>query len=72
MRKEIYLDLLDRALEQELGLAIETNNPSRLGNILYDYMKLDKYESLTVCVPSIPDHVFITQKTVSLDEGLTP
>ena len=35
MREEIYLNLLDRAMEEELGLAVETNNPQRLSFIAF-------------------------------------
>ena len=54
LREEIYLNLLDRALEEELGLVVETSNPSRLSHLLHDYSKLDRYGSLAICVPSIP------------------
>ena len=68
LREEIYLNLLDRALDEELGLAVETNNPMRLSHLLHDYSKLDRYSSLAICVPSLPNHVFITQRTVELDD----
>ena len=71
LREEIYLNLLDRALEEELGLVVETSNPSRLSHLLHDYSKLDRYSSLAICVPSIPNHVFITQRTVELDDALS-
>ena len=72
MREEIYLNLLDRAMEEELGLAVETNNPQRLSSILHEHSKLDKYAPLQICVPSIPEYVFIAHRTVELDDAKNP
>lgn len=67
-RDELYVELLDRASDEEIGLVVETSNARRLAAKLYELVKLDRYKNLMICTPSIPDHIFITQRTVELDE----
>lgn len=69
MKSELIYDVLNRALEEEIGLAVECSNPQRLSNILHEHAKdQDKYASLVVVVPSLPDYVFLTKRSVELDE----
>ena len=68
MNQELLYDLLNRALEEELGLVVETNNPHGLTLHLHGLTKgLDKYSTLIVTVPSTPETVIITKRTVELD-----
>lgn len=69
MKSELCFGVLNRALEEELGLAIESNNPKQLSFYLHECVKgLDKYADLMICIPSLPDHIFITKRSVELNE----
>ena len=69
MKPELLVELLDRALGEELGLVIETNNPGTLQNELQRAKRElgDQYKQLLVCIPSIGNHVFLTKLSVELD-----
>jgi hypothetical protein len=71
MKPELLYDLLNRALEEELGMVISTNNPQRMSLDLHNLTRdMPKYASLTITVPSTPDTVMIVKKTVELDEPI--
>lgn len=65
MKPEQALELLDLAREQELGLVVETNNVKAMVNKITEAAV--PYEDLMVCIPSVPDRVFIVKKSVELD-----
>lgn len=69
MNEDLLFDLLNRALEEEMGLVIETNNPNYLVNKLSAVKRdLDRYATLIIAVPSTPNTVMITKSTVELEE----
>jgi hypothetical protein len=71
MNPQHLYDLLNRALTEELGLAVETNNPTRLSNEFHAITKdNEKYSSLVITVPGCPDHVFISKRTIDLHEPI--
>ena len=69
MKPELLYDLLNRALEEELGVVITCVNPTRLNQCLINAAKdLERYATLTITVPSTPNTVMIVKRTVELDE----
>lgn len=72
-----YLPLLDRALEEEIGIAIPVSGCTReyFRNALYTARKTykesnfngDRYDILMIFLPN-NDEVWICKRTVSLDE----
>jgi hypothetical protein len=69
MNQDLIFDLLNRALNEELGLAIETNNPKQLVENIHRATKgLSRYDSLIVTIPSTLNTVFIVKRSVELDE----
>jgi hypothetical protein len=65
MKPELALELLRRAREEEIGLAVETNNVKALYNRLWEAAK--PIEDLMLCIPSTDGFVFIVKKSVELD-----
>lgn len=69
MNPQLISDLLERALEMEMGLVITTNNPAQMSYWLLEGKKgLARYDSLMVTIPSTPETVIITKKSVELNE----
>lgn len=69
MRPQLFLDLLDRALTEEIGLVVTTNNPKQLSDRLLETKKdQDQYAGLEICIPSTPNTVMIVKKSVDLEE----
>ena len=69
MNEDLLFDLLNRALEEEMGLVIETNNPNYLVNKLSAVKRdLDRYATLIIAVPSTPNTVILVKKSVELNE----
>jgi hypothetical protein len=57
-------------MSEELGLVVETNNPKHLQITLAHHRRdygLTQYESLIFAIPSEPNRIFITKKSVDLD-----
>ena len=68
MKPQLLTELLNKAKEEELGLAIETTNAKQLSIQLDNHKRwLDEFEGLMICLPSIEGHVFIIHKSVELD-----
>jgi hypothetical protein len=70
LKPELLTALMERAMEEEIGLAVETNNPKRLQITLDDHRRtqgLDQFRGLLFNIPSVPNQVFITKKSVDLD-----
>lgn len=67
---EILSSLLERAATEPIGLAIETNNVRAFLNLLSEHRKslADlRFNDLVLATPSIPDHIFIYRRSMSLD-----
>lgn len=68
---ELWAELWRRARAEELGLVITTNNPRRT-HLYLDETRQALAESnpwmydFTVCIPSTPETVYITRKTVEI------
>lgn len=70
MAPETLLTYWYRALEEELGLLIEVNNPSVFKQQLYNARKMEndpKLMSLIVLAPATNDRLFIAKKSVELE-----
>lgn len=64
----LYFDLLNRALDEEMGVVLESNNPQQLSLHLTEAKRAsDRFKSLTICVDS-RQKVLIVKPTVRLDE----
>lgn len=67
---EEYLPLLETALEEEIGIYVETDLKHLLLNILYEQKQKDaRFEELTILQPAIEGHpnvLFIAKKTTEL------
>lgn len=69
MKEELLFDLLNRALMEELGLVVETNNPHQLSVKLHALKKASsRYAEIEITIPSTPDTVMLVKKSVELDE----
>lgn len=72
LKPELLSGIMERAMQEEIGLAVETNNAPRLQQYLADHRKqynLTEYESLLFVLPSTPNIVFVTKRTVELDDA---
>lgn len=68
---EQFVPLLEAALEEEIGLFVETDNRHLLTNVLYDAMKLGEFGALAILQPAIEGKdgvLFIAKKTTELVE----
>lgn len=71
MNPQLLFDLLNRALEEEMGSVVETNSPHRLEIDLHEIKKANsKYDSLMITIPSTSNTVIIVKKSVELDEPI--
>lgn len=69
MKQELLFELLNRALTEELGLVLTTNNPHQLSLKLHEIKKSSsRFAEIEVTIPSTPDTIMLVKKTVSLDE----
>lgn len=69
MKQELLYDLLNRALEEELGLVVSTNNPHQMSMKLHEIKKShSRYADIEIAIPSTPDTIFLVKKSVELDE----
>lgn len=67
----IYIPLWERANEAEIGIYIETNDPKTLRAELYkarDVANRPEFDNIIVCMPPIPDRVFMCHKSAELPE----
>jgi len=69
MSKYDFTPLFDRAMEQEFGMKVETNNPKHLQVQLCDWNREhdNRWDEIIVCIPSTPNKVFLVKKSVELD-----
>lgn len=57
------------AQDEELGIVIETNNPNQVQQDLHAYRQSHpELHSVEICIPDIPNHLFLTKKSVDLNE----
>ena len=69
MKEELLYDLLNRALTEELGLVVETNNPHALEIKLHAIKRAStRYAEIEITIPSTPDTIMLVKKSVELDE----
>jgi hypothetical protein len=69
MKPETMEAMLLRAQEEEIGLAIKTNNTKRFQESICDFIRANKqFSDLMACLPSLPDLVYIVKKSVELPE----
>jgi len=63
------IDLLTRALTEELGLFVSTNNPHAMSLKLHAVKRANpQFFGLEITIPSTPETIMIVKKTVELDE----
>lgn len=68
MKTDLIFELLNRALTEELGLVITTNNPQSLkSEINLARQDIDRYKSLNVVSPTTPNTLIIQKATVQLE-----
>jgi hypothetical protein len=69
MNPELLHGILAKAIEQELGLVVETDDPHQLANRLYEYMKANpEFKVLSIAErPARPKELFIKKKSAELD-----
>ena len=69
MTPEILRDLFTRALEEEMGVVISTNNPHGMSLRLHAFRKANpQFAEIEITVPSLPETVMLVKKSVELDE----
>lgn len=62
--------LLDRALDEDLGIVVEINNPEALIQRIHTARKAlndPRYDSIMLCRTSNPEELFLIKKSVELD-----
>lgn len=62
----ILTELLDRAANERFGLAIRTTNAKALQVNICNTQRLNGRRDIIVCLPSTPDVVFLTKRSVEL------
>lgn len=68
MKPELLTELFVRADSEELGIAIETNNPASLVADLHQHRTaVGLWPNIMIVTPSTPNTVFLTQRSVELD-----
>lgn len=73
MKREIIEGLLDRALTEEIGLVVDCTNPGKFEIEVSNFRKnINKYDDLIICMPAIPDTIFIAKRTVELSNVEAP
>lgn len=69
MNPAIIHDLFRRAISEELGVVITTNNPHAMGRDLHLFRKdHPEFASIEINIPSTPDTIMLVKKSVELDE----
>ena len=73
MREELIREILDKALEQELGMVVTCDNLHRTTVNFHNITKNNpKYAELMICAGSKPDQMLITKRTVELGDAREP
>lgn len=69
MTPEILRDLFRRAISEEMGLVVTTNNPQKMTMDLHAFRKANpEFAEIEITIPSTPETVMLVKKTVELDE----
>ena len=73
MREELIREILDKALTEELGMAVICDNQHQTTLRFHAVTKDNpKYAGLMIAAGSKPNEVFIVQRTVELDDAREP
>lgn len=65
--KTDWAPLLERVMQEEIGLAVWTNNTHAMQIEICRYIEDHQgFTNLTVALPSIPDHVFLVNKSAEV------
>ena len=73
MRHELIVEILDKALTEELGIVVTCDNQHQTTLKFHAVTKDNpKCAGLVVCAGSKPNEVLIVQKTVQLDDAREP
>jgi len=71
LKPELLTNLFERAMAEELGLVVTTNNPKQLQFHLNNHRReynLTIFADIIVCVPSEPNTVILVKKSVDLND----
>lgn len=71
LKPELLTNLFERAMNEELGLVVTTNNPKQLQLRLDRHRQeynLTIFSDILVCIPSTPETVILVKKTVDLND----
>lgn len=71
LKPELLTNLFERAMNEELGLVVTTNNPKQLQIRLDRHRQeynLTIFSDILVCIPSTPETVILVKKTVDLND----
>lgn len=73
MREELIREILDKALTEELGLAVTCDNLHHT-TLKFNAVTRNnpKYAELMICAGSRPNLMLITKRTVELDDAREP
>lgn len=67
MKPQLLTELLAKALHEEVGLKIQTNNPKALAIQLDNHKRwIEEFSGLIVCLPAVEGQVYITHRSVEL------
>lgn len=62
-----YAPLLERVIQEQIGLWIETNNPKLLQIEIANYISDHKgFADIIAAIPSVPDAVFLVNKSAEV------
>lgn len=67
---ETYHSLFARAISEELGIYVNVTNAPQFQHNLDVWRKscgVQEFSEIMVCVPSVPDKVFLVKKSVELE-----
>jgi hypothetical protein len=62
-----FAPFLERALQEQIGVALETNNPKRLQIVLDNYIADHAgFKGISVDIPAIPNEVWLVNKSAEV------
>lgn len=61
-----FTPLFDRARDEEFGLKVKTNNPTRMQITLCNFAREHNIRDIMACVVSLEGYVFLVKKSVEL------
>ena len=73
MRHELIVEILDKALTEELGIVVTCDNQHQTTLKFHAVTKNNpKYAELMICAGSKPDLMLVAKRTVELDDAREP